>query len=155
MIVPATADDFAAVIAGNAPTPYRLVADSVIAPPSVMTMLADLASTICANFTPSAWLIIEQDEIVGLISLVVPVTGRTIKIGYGVAPTREKRGATSRALRDLLEWARLDPRIDTVTAETSQTNLASQRVLEKNGFARSGTRHDDEDGDLIIWAVAV
>ncbi len=155
MIVPASGDDFTAIIRGIALAPWRLVDDSAIAPPPVLVMLGDLAASIRPDFAPSAWMIIEDGEIVGLVSLVVPVSGRLIKIGYGVAPTRENRGATSRAVRELVEWARLDARIDSVTAETSPDNLPSQRVLENNGFARSDTRNDPEDGDLIIWSIAV
>ncbi len=155
MIHPATQDHFTAIIANTAPAPWRLVDDSAIAPPAVLTMLGDLAAKIIVDFAPAAWLIIEDGEIVGLLSLVAPMANRSIKIGYGIAPSRENRGATSRAVGALLEWAGSDPRIDHVTAETSLQNLPSQRVLQRNGFARIGTRHDDEDGDLIIWAIDV
>jgi RimJ/RimL family protein N-acetyltransferase len=32
-------------------------------------------------------------------------------------------------------------------------NIASQRVLERNGFARIGERSDLEDGELILWRI--
>ena len=38
-----------------------------------------------------------------------------------------------------------------VNAETSIDNIASQRVLERNGFARVGERVDEEDGPLYCW----
>ena len=41
-----------------------------------------------------------------------------------------------------------------MTAETAVDNLASQRVLEKNGFVRTGVGSNDDDGDLVLWATS-
>ncbi len=38
-------------------------------------------------------------------------------------------------------------------AETRTDNIASQRVLECNGFTRTGERLDEEDGVLLCWRV--
>jgi RimJ/RimL family protein N-acetyltransferase len=38
-----------------------------------------------------------------------------------------------------------------VSAETRVDNIASQRVLERNGFVQIGERVDAEDGPLICW----
>jgi RimJ/RimL family protein N-acetyltransferase len=51
----------------------------------------------------------------------------------------------------MVQAAVLDPSVDTLTAETAVQNLASQRVLERNGFARASTRIDLEDGEVIGW----
>ena len=72
-----------------------------------------------------------------------------------MAPTRRGRGATTAALADLLEWARSDRRVERVIAETNHDNIASQRVLERNGFTRIGERVDEEDGALIVWQTQV
>lgn len=114
-------------------------------------MLGDLADAIRADFDPAAWLMIEDGVVVGLLSVVAPYAQRTIRIGYGVAPDCCGRGSATRAVGELLNWAQIDARVDRVTAETNQNNIASQLVLERNGFARIGTRFDDEDGDLIVW----
>ncbi len=153
LIIPASNADFAKLINGQPPAPWRLVEDSVISPPEVLKMLSDLADSIRANFDPAAWLIVQDDEIVGLLSLVRPVINGELCIGYGVAPTRQGRGATKSAVASLVDWARSDVRVDRLVAENSPTNIASQRVLECNGFAQVDTRTDDEDGDLLIWRV--
>ena len=153
MIIPASSADFVELIGSRAPAPWRLVEDSVISPPEVLKMLSDLADSIRANFDPAAWLIVQDDEIVGLLSLVRPVIDGELCIGYGVAPTRQGRGVTKSAVASLVDWARSDARVDRVIAETSPTNIASQRVLECNSFVTVGTRTDDEDGDLLIWRV--
>jgi RimJ/RimL family protein N-acetyltransferase len=110
-----------------------------------------LATEINAEFSPSAWMIVEDGEIVGLCSIVrVPQDGN-IHIGYGVAPSRQGLGSTTRAIAQLLEWAWNDPRVALISAETGLENIASQRVLQRNGFIRTGERIDAEDGPLICW----
>lgn len=154
MIIEATENDFHALLNGRAPQGLRLVPDSAIAPPEVLKMLGDLADAIRTAFAPSAWFIVEGDEIVGLCSLTRVPENREAHIGYGVAPTRQGSGSTSRAIRDLVEWARHDPRVAVVSAEASVDNIASQRVLERNGFIQTGERLDAEDGLVTCWQVA-
>lgn len=64
---------------------------------------------------------------------------------------RVRVGDAPRAIGQLLEWARHDPRVALVSAETGLENIASQRVLKRNGFIRTGERIDAEDGPLICW----
>ncbi|MBY3345332.1 GNAT family N-acetyltransferase [Rhizobium laguerreae] len=151
MIIELTSHDFEALLKDIAPRHLRLVQDSAIAPPEVLAMLNRLAADIGAEFSPSAWMIVEDDEIVGLCSVIKVAQDGRMHIGYGVAPTRQSRGCTTRAIGQLLEWARHDPRVALVSAETGVDNIASQRVLKRNGFIRIGERIDAEDGPLICW----
>ncbi|WP_037094727.1 GNAT family N-acetyltransferase [Rhizobium leguminosarum] len=151
MIIELTAYDFAALLKGFVPANTRLVSDSVIAPPEVLEMLASIAAEIGAKFIPSAWMIVEEGEIVGLCSVIRAPEDGEIHIGYGIAPSRERRGCATRAIGQLLEWARKDPRVRLLSAETGVDNIASQRVLERNGFIRAGERIDPEDGPVIRW----
>jgi len=150
MIVESTAADYAALLTNCAPRGYQL-ADSAIAPPEVIEMLANVAATVREHFTPASWLIVEDDEIVGLCSITRPPVEGVIDIGYGVAPSRQGRGAATRAIRDIVAWASTQPEVAGITAETSISNPASQRVLAANGFSRIGERLDEEDGQLICW----
>lgn len=154
MIIELTVNDFAALLNGAAPADTCLVSDSAIAPPEVLQMLARIAAEIGADFTPSAWMIVEDGEIVGLCSLIRAPENGEIHIGYGIAPSRERRGYVTRAIGELLEWARKDPRVTLVSADTGVENIASQRVLERNGFIRIGERIDPEDGRVICWQAA-
>lgn len=134
----------------------RPVADGGVAPTPVMEMLRELARKIGGGFSPAAWWIVDEGEIVGLCSITAgPSEEGAIDIGYGVAGSRQGRGAATRAVSEILDWARLREDLTAVTAETSISNPASQRVLERNGFIRIGTRTDPEDGELICWRASV
>jgi RimJ/RimL family protein N-acetyltransferase len=150
MIIETTAADYAALLDGRAPRGLML-ADSPIAPPEILQMLAGLAERIRATFAPASWLIVEDGEVVGLCSITRPPKGGSIDIGYGIAPDRQRRGSATRAIGAIVAWARATPHVTAITAETALDNAASQRVLECNGFERVGERLDAEDGQLICW----
>ena len=153
MIVEAHDADFEALLAGKGPQDFKLPGgkfeDSL-----VLNMLRELAQTIRTQFTPAAWLVVEHGEVVGLCSLVRMPSDRAIDIGYGITQARQANGYATTAVEALISWAKDDDRVDFCRAETSIHNHRSQRVLEKAGFQRVGTRHDDEDGELICWNVS-
>jgi len=150
MIVEANADDFAALIKGLAP-PGLALPDTPIEQPEVLQMLADLAIRVSMAFLPAAWMIVDQAEIVGLCSVLRPPVDGAVDIGYGIAPGRRGRGFAGQAVGEIVAWASSAPGVTAVTAETGRDNLPSQRVLQRNGFARVGQRIDDDDGPLICW----
>jgi RimJ/RimL family protein N-acetyltransferase len=152
MILPASPGDFASLLAMRAPRNLRLAPDTAIAPAEILAMLRDLAAGIELVFSPSAWLIVEGDEVVGLCSITRPPADGVVDIGYGIAPTRQGSGAATRAVADVVAWASGDGRVRRLTAETAVDNVASQRVLERNDFRRCGERVDPEDGALLCWA---
>ena len=153
MIVDAEGPDFEALIAGTAPRGLALP-DSELADRATLEMLCALADKVRVDFTPAAWLIVEQGEIAGLCSLIhSPTPEGVVEIGYGIAPSCRRRGIASRAVADVVAWARSDGRIKAVAANTATANLFSQRTLERNGFRKVGERVDDEDGPLICWRV--
>ena len=57
-----------------------------------------------------------------------------VEIGYGVHGQNEGRGVMTRTVACLLDWARNHSKIKRIKAETLRSNIASMRVLEKNGF---------------------
>ncbi len=129
-----------------------VVAEGGLETPEVLAMLKGLAVGVRRQFSPAAWLISEDGEVIGLCSLMsAPDDDGVVSIGYGIAASRRGRGAAGRAVADVLRWAMSEPRVTAVAAETSVHNIASQRVLEGNSFVRVGTRIDDEDGELICW----
>ena len=61
-----------------------------------------------------------------------------VEIGYSVAEDWRDRGYASEAVAALVDWALKQSGVVRVTAETEPSNVASQRVLEKSGFVRTG-----------------
>ena len=61
-----------------------------------------------------------------------------VEIGYGVAEDWRGNGYATEAVSALVDWAMKRPGVLMVTAETEPSNVASQRVLEKAGFVRTG-----------------
>jgi RimJ/RimL family protein N-acetyltransferase len=153
-LLPASAAHFERLCAGMPPEPGVALPSTPLANEGVLPMLAGLAATIRAEFDPCAWLVLDSARLVGLISLTGAPAGGTITIGYGIAPSERERGAAAGAVAAVLDWARSDARVRRIEAETGTDNVASQRVLERNGFAKAGERTDDEDGALLCWQIA-
>jgi RimJ/RimL family protein N-acetyltransferase len=151
MLLPLEDEDFTILLNGCSPAGWKLP-DGSIESPEVLDMLRSLAQSIRQIFSPAAWLIVSVEEIVGMCSLVQPPSDGGIDIGYGIAEARWQRGFASDGIGALVKWAQNDVRINSVRAEPSAHNLPSQRVLERNTFARIGMRTDHEDGDLVLCA---
>jgi ribosomal-protein-alanine N-acetyltransferase len=83
----------------------------------------------------------ETGSVVGDIGFLAPPdTAGEIEIGYSVVPSRRNRGYASEAVAALLDWAGQQPGVTAVVAGTDADNAASQRVLERAGFHRTGSR---------------
>ena len=61
-----------------------------------------------------------------------------IEIGYGIKEQYESKGYMTEAVTAAVEWARMQPGVKKVEAETDPDNKASQRVLQKAGFIPNG-----------------
>lgn len=72
----------------------------------------------------------------------------TAEIGYGIADDYKGCGYVTEAVSALVGWALNQPGVLCVTAETEETNIASQRVLKKSGFIPTGKV--SEEGPLYI-----
>ena len=70
-------------------------------------------------------------------------------LGYWVDAARHGRGLATQAVAAVVEFAFSDAGLHRLEAGTLPDNVASQRVLEKNGFERYGLAH----GLLLIGGV--
>ena len=73
-----------------------------------------------------------DDHIIGL--LVLFEADRDLRLGYVIGPERSGNGYATELVGGLVEWARSNAGIATVTGGVSTSNPASARVLERNGF---------------------
>ncbi|MCW1927734.1 GNAT family N-acetyltransferase [Bhargavaea beijingensis] len=81
----------------------------------------------------------EANRILGRMNLTdIDAESGTGELGYRIAQAHGGKGVASRALADLLHFA-VSVGVRKILAKTTTTNIASCRVLEKNGFLHTGT----------------
>jgi len=114
-------------------------------------MLRGLAEGISREFDETAWIALDGDRIVALSTITRHTVPGEPEIGYGTAPGHEGQGAASALVNGVASWASGCASVKALRAETGTANIASQRVLERNGFVRIGERQDPEDGPLYCW----
>ncbi|MDZ4681042.1 MAG: GNAT family N-acetyltransferase [Saprospiraceae bacterium] len=68
------------------------------------------------------------------------------EIGYGSHELFQGKGIMTEAVGVLVAWAFQQPDVLVVVAETDPENIASQRILEKNGFRQTGV-----NGSHLCW----
>ena len=118
----------------------------------VIEWLQRLAARFRASNRVGVWRIVIDNEVVGSCCYKqAPDSDGTVEIGYGVKSSRRGRGYATRAIAELINIASRDILVHRLMADTAVANIASQRVLERNAFVRTGTRSDPEDGELIVW----
>lgn len=118
---------------------------------AVLASLRTLAARLHHAGCHAHWLIVDAGEVVGLCGFKRPPNpAGAVEIGYGIAESRRRLGYATAAVALILARSAQDG-VSLFTAETASSNIASQRVLERNGFDRVGARYDDEDGALILW----
>jgi RimJ/RimL family protein N-acetyltransferase len=108
----------------------------------------DVASMLAASPDPGAF---------GSYRIVAPESGQTIgtagfygppdesgqvTIGYGLVDQEWGKGYGTEAVAGLIEVCRRHGDVGVILADTDPDNVASQRVLEKNGFARTRTTEE-------------
>lgn len=128
-------------------------------PGDLLAIFPVFASALSGNEAALGQYIVVDNEralAVGALGILGEVTRqRSIEIGYGMNSSDSGRGFATDAVALLVKglFARrvLPTRIELISAKTAVGNPASQRVLEKNDFVRTGTDFSDEDGELITW----
>ena len=86
------------------------------------------------------WAIVDDGAIAGMIALNDVLRGpvQMGTVGYWVDRPRNGSGLASAALGEVVEFAFGEAGLHRLEAGTLPGNVASQRVLEKNGFERFG-----------------
>jgi [ribosomal protein S5]-alanine N-acetyltransferase len=100
----------------------------------------DAQTEIARNDDRLAFAILDDGELAGTVSLSNVVRGplRSANVGYWVDAKRNGRGLATRAVAAVVEHAFGTLALHRLQAGTLVDNVASQRVLEKNGFERIG-----------------
>jgi ribosomal-protein-alanine N-acetyltransferase len=75
-----------------------------------------------------------------------PNQRKEIEIGYGTMPLQQGKGYMTEAVGGMLNWAKAGTDVDTMLAETDESNTASIRVLRNNRFIQF-----DKKGNMLWW----
>jgi RimJ/RimL family protein N-acetyltransferase len=119
---------------------------------AVLELLRGVNIRLKAAGCRSSWLIVSGGEVVGLCCFKHPPDGEgCVEFGYGIAESRRRQGSGTAAVAAMVERVKRDSVVHCLVAETTANNIASHRILERNGFSRTGTRIDPEDGVLVVW----
>lgn len=98
------------------------------------------------------WLIAEAGLIIGTgrlrLSLTPQLEREAGHIGYDIRPSQRRRGHGTLLLKLLLEQAK-NYGLSRVLLTCDTTNLASARIIEKNGGVYVGQVTSEESGELI------
>lgn len=116
--------------------------DEEIAPRFLLELaISQLSQDPMNHFWWSPRLIGVDGRIVGMSGFKGPPTlDGYVEIGYGVVASEQGRGFATEAVKLLLKEAFSIAEIQVVIAHTAPSNSVSQRVLEKNGFSRAGSK---------------
>lgn len=73
-----------------------------------------------------------------------------LRLGYVLAESAWGEGLASELVGGLVDWARSEPSIETISGGVAKDNAASARVLLKNGFEPATMREDEQIYELIL-----
>jgi len=99
-----------------------------------------------------ARLVVERwtGETIGTAGFFGPPRDGAVEIGYGIVPSRQRRGYATEATRALIDLARAQPGVSEIVAHAESANTASIRVLEKNALTYAG-----REGSLVRYSVSL
>jgi ribosomal-protein-alanine N-acetyltransferase len=82
----------------------------------------------------------DDDQLIGRLNINSIIRGafQSASLGYWVAQSQNGRGVATRAVAEAVEIAFGQLDLHRLQGETLPSNVASQRVLESNGFIRYG-----------------
>lgn len=86
---------------------------------------------------------------VGIGSFKGPPVDGVVEIAYAVLPEHQDKGYATEAARAMVGYAFQCAEVSRVIAHTLPQGAASQRVLQKAAFRRTGEVVDPEDG--LVW----
>ena len=79
-------------------------------------------------------------------------------VGYFIDGNHREKGYATEALNCLIDWAKLEPSLKSIIADTPFFNLPSQNVLKKAGFKEFGigvTEHLNKQIQTKNWKLGI
>jgi len=113
------------------------------------TILPNVADKTKNYLYSTLWTAISKTEnkMVGDLCIIgEPNADGEIEIGYGTYEEFRNKGYMTEIVRGIIEWVKSQSKVKSIIASTDKTNIASYKVLEKNGFVQIG-----ETEMLLNW----
>ena len=95
--------------------------------------------------------ILQDGEVSGFLFAGYSIYPELYQFGYVVHPDKQGRGLATKAISELLNYLVSNTNCQRLQALVDPTNVASQRVLEKNGFQQEGLlrKYYKRHGELL------
>jgi len=74
-----------------------------------------------------------------------------VEVGYSILPEFEGQGLATEMVAGIVQWAKQQPEVKHIEAETNIDNGASIRVLEKNSFICAGAGLEPNTIRFVYW----
>lgn len=74
-----------------------------------------------------------------------------VEVGYRIEPEHRRQGVATEVVRAMFDWANREHGVTRFRAATAPDNAASQAVLARFGFRRTGLQMDDFDGPELVF----
>lgn len=94
------------------------------------------------------WTVISKSEnkrVAGLLFTGEPNDAGEVEIGYGTEPQFQNNGYMTETIGGMVSWAKNQPEVRTIVAQTDKANIPSHKTLLKNNFSKYKTV------DPMIW----
>jgi [ribosomal protein S5]-alanine N-acetyltransferase len=101
-------------------------------------------------YTP--WIVIhkEQNIIVGSLSIYGPGSECDWEVGGAIDNLFQRQGLMSEILQAMIPWFKSQEKVKLICAITDKDNIASHRVLQKNGFVLESTEYENWSWELYL-----
>jgi [ribosomal protein S5]-alanine N-acetyltransferase len=145
-------EEFDAVI--ELPDGARTVTFSPAWPGDVLASYPGLLEQIGDGAAEHRYVVVDREtaQAVGELGAKGPVSADgAVEIGYGVVEDARDRGLGTEAVGAVVDSLAALDEVVRVVAHTAPDNIASQRVLENNGFTRTGTTVEPGEGEVLVW----
>lgn len=106
-----------------------------------LNILPKVAETTIDYLYVTLWTVINKEENCMVCDVCFkgePDAEGEIEIGYGTYPEFQGKGYMKEAVGGMIAWAKTQPTVKSIFAETLKDNIASYTILEHNGFVKIG-----------------
>ena len=119
------------------------------------TILPNVADASKNYLYSTLWTVIckaDRQMVADLCFVGEPDADGKIEIGFGTYELHHGHGYMTEAVAGMIKWAKEQPEVKSIYAETAADNFASMSVLKKNGFVQMGQEQKLCFWNLVLWA---